>query len=806
MRVSYTWLRELVAFSFSAKELADVLTRQGLTVDALEHWGRPYENIVVGEVKEVHKHPHADALWICKVDVGKEVLQIVCGAPNVRVGLHVPVALPGAQVGEMTIRKAKLRGVESYGMCCAADELGISGDHSGLLTLDETLRPGTPLEAIVGGEDYIYELDIPNNRPDLLSHVGIAREIWAHLQSREGRGESYEPPQIDLEESGEPIEAGLRVRVEDMRMCPRYMARMIEGVNITSSPVWMQARLYRLGMRSINNVVDITNYVLLEYGHPLHAFDGEKLVGREIIVRGAQRGERLKTLDGVERELDEGMIVIADAERSVALAGVMGGENTEVTEKTRVIALESAYFDAARIRRAAKRLGIVSEAAKRFERGVRGALEAASARAAELMMRYAHGRVRRGVIDVKVEEPRRAVRVHLRRSEELLGMSLEAQRVRATLHALGFACRENTKEEWEVTVPAHRVDVAEYADIAEELARVYGYDAIPVDTQVAHRSDVALKGINACRRAVRRILVGEGLYEAYNPSLVSVELLKRAGVKVDEERQMPLALANATTQEQSVLRTELYPGLLRNIQHNLAHGAKSVRLFEVGRVYRKDGAGGGFAERERCALVLWGQAAEHGVWAHERMVDFFDMKGVVERLLEGLGVRDVRYVAAVREGWHPGRTAVIEEARTGKQLGWAGELHPTVVRAWDLPSGVAIAELDLEGIVEVSEGGRRFKQLPRFPAATRDVAIIVAETTTHAEVMKVIRCCGGPLLRDAALFDLYRGGQIPPGHVSMAYHIVYRSDERTLTDEEVEVAHAALVKALEKELGAQVRV
>ncbi|MCX7846408.1 MAG: phenylalanine--tRNA ligase subunit beta, partial [bacterium] len=586
MRVSYTWLRELVEIPYTAKELGEVLTQQGMAVDALEHWGRPYEGIVVGVIKGVAKHPSADNLSICQVDVGREVLQVVCGAPNVGVGQHVAVAQVGARIGDRMIERTKVRGVESEGMCCAADELGISGDHSGLLILDASFGAGTPLERVVSGEDYIFELDIANNRPDLLCHIGIAREIWAHLRRRDGKGGEYQPPRFELEERGGAVGDAVRVEVEDMALCPRYTARVVEEVRIGPSPVWMQARLYRLGMRPINNVVDITNYVMLEYGHPLHAFDGEQLEGRRIVVRRARRGERLVTLDGVERELDEGMIVIADEARGVAIAGVMGGENTEVRATTRQIVLESAYFEPGTIRRAAKLLGLHSESSRRFERGVRGAAVEASARAAQLMSLYAGGVVRRGMLDVGGGEKKRRVRVRLERCEGLLGMKLAGEAVEKTLRTLGFGC-EDVGGSLVVSVPEHRVDVVEEADIAEEIARVWGYQGVPIDAGTPFRSNVPVGRVYACRAILRELLAAEGLYEAYNPSLVSEELLSRAGVRVGDHEQGLVALANATTQEQSVLRTAVYPGLLRNVQHNIARGAKSVRLFELGRVYRR---------------------------------------------------------------------------------------------------------------------------------------------------------------------------------------------------------------------------
>ena len=808
MLASYTWLKELTGCAYAPEELAQVLTSLGMAVDAVTRVGCSYERVVVGEIVKIERHPQADNLTVCQVNVGAETVQIVCGAPNAAQGLRVPVALIGARLcGDLVIRKAKLRGVESFGMCCAADELGISADHTGLLTLGADVAPGTPLSVLLAGEDQVLELDTPNNRPDLLNHVGIAREIAAYRAAREKGAAPFVPPAITLPETGEQAATRLRIRIDERELCPRYTARLIRGVRVGRAPLWMQARLFHLGMRPINNIVDITNYVLLEYGHPLHAFDAATIAGNEIIVRRAKAGETLVTLDGVKRALDPQMLVIADTEKPVALAGVMGGANTEVTAATDTVLLESAYFNGPNIRRTGKRLGLSSQASQRFERGVRGAAVAASNRAAELMTQHAHGAVLPGLLDVNYSVERPPITVSLPRCARLLGRAVSGEDARCILTALGFGVDAGAADTLAVRAPEHRVDVAEWPDIAEDICRVLGYDTIPALAHATIEGGGALPRTEQCRRLVRTILSGAGLYEACNTSLISPAILDAAGIAADAPERALVRIDNAASEEQSVMRSALYPGLVQNLLRNVAQGAATVRLFEIGRAYRATSDGRAFAETETLALLLWGQRNGEGWWGAPGELDIHDCIGVAEVLAAKLGIAAPALASSVRPGCHPGRCATISAGGDGPAvaLGWIAELDPQVTRALDVPGRVVAAELNLEALAGLWQSVRPYHALPRFPAATRDVAFMVAETCTHGAICAAITAAGVALVESVRLFDIYRGAQVAAGMKSMAYRITYRAADRTLTDAEIDAAHAAVVAALVKAQGIQVR-
>lgn len=802
MRVSYHWLKSLIDFPFSPAELADVLTHQGITVDAQATVGAALSDVVVGIIRTVSPHPDADALTVLSVDVGEDAPRtIVCGAPNVAPGLAVPVALPGASLGDMTIKKAKVRGVVSDGMCCAADELAIAPDHEGLLVIDDAPAPGTPFSTYIDEQDTIFELDVPNNRPDLLCHIGIAREIAAHMTARGMRAvEPYAPPA--LAPLKQEAAADFRIECEDAVICPRYSARRIDNVRICPAPLWMQARLHRIGVRPINNVVDITNYVLYEYGHPLHAFDADRLAGDLIRVRRACDGEKFMTLDDKERCLDTDMVLICDAEKPIALAGVMGGAETEVTDTTTSVLLESAYFDPPSIRKAVKKLGLSSDASQRFERGVRGALLAASTRASQLLAEHAGGVIAPTIADTGDVPAPASVTWSLPQLRTLLGVDVSYDACCAVLVSLGFTCEEGSTPEACVTKPpAHRVDISCAPDIAEECVRVIGYDTIPTDERIPFRSEDPASREAQCTTYVQDILCGCGLQEAYCSSLISPALLTRAGVASTAPEDALIPMRNPSTQEQSHMRTSLYPGLLRAVQHNVAHGARAVRLYECGRIYR-EAADNTFCEEERCALILWGAAEEKGWWGPGRECDFFEAVRVVEILLRRLGIRETTRTPSQCDGFHPGRTALLTCTTNAGQvtLGTIAESDPRILREWDIPGRVAYAELSIAALVTAWREPSRYTPLPRYPSATRDVAFLIDATHTHNDVCRVIRGCDEALLVAYDLFDVYTGAHVPSGKKSMAYRMTYRKDSTTLTDAEVDTAHARVVEKLHSHL------
>jgi len=804
MLISYNWLKELTNFPYSPEELSEILTAQGMTVDSLEQSGVSYDNVVVGKILEVEKHPDAEKLSVCKVDVGDETLQIVCGAPGVAAGQTVPVAKIGAILGDLKIKKGKLRGVESFGMCCAADELEISDDHETLLYLDDSLETGTPLKNIVEDIDYIFELDIASNRPDLLNHIGVAREIAARVAMENNSSETYKLPEIEIEENNVETKSRVKISVDDTELCPRYTARIIENVKIKSSPLWMQARLYRLGLRPINNIVDITNYVLLEYGHPLHAFDFDKIESGEIIVRRAADKEKITTLDDEERKLDNEILLIADKEKGVALAGVMGGANSEVTDSTKTILLESAYFSGPNIRKTAKCLALQSESSYRFERGVAGAIIDASMRTAQLITELAEGQPLKGIIDVNNSLPSKTFEFNYDKCVNLLGMNLPVEKGEKILSSLGFSLAKKENNILETVVPEHRVDVAQEADISEELARMVGYNEIPSDTQTNFKSEKPPEKIASCRQKIREILSGSGMLEACNPSLVSTELIKTAGIPDGAVELDVIELANASTQDHSVMRTLLYPGLIKNLRHNISRKAKNVRLFEMGRTYSKTATPGEFNEEEKVALILWGDDIEKSWQGNARETDFFNGAGIIELLAKKLGIDKLELKTASREGCHQGRTAKIF-INNNVDIGWMAELDPIIARENDIPCRVVIAEFRIGEIATAWQQKRKYKSLPKFPESARDIAFLISDTISHSDVIKIIESEKINIFERVNLFDLYHGEQVPEDKKSMAYRIVYRAVDRTLTDKEVDNAHEKITSALTEKLNIEIR-
>lgn len=798
MNISYEWLKELIDIPYTPEELSKIMTAQGMTVDGLKKVGMSYDNVVIGKLLEVAEHPQADKLHVCKVDVGDEVLQIVCGAPGIKVGDTVPVAKIGANFGDFKIKASKLRGVDSFGMCCAADELGISGDHESLLFLDSKFTAGTPFSTLLQGEDWIFELDIPGNRPDLLSHIGVAREIAARLSLTDEKYLNWQPRKPEYPVNDLESKDGVAVAVDDPELCPRYTARIIDNVKIGPSPLKMQFRLYHCGMRPINNVVDISNYVMLETGQPLHTFDYAKIATKKIVVRRAKEGEKFVTLDGEERTLDNEMLMITDGEKPVAIGGVMGGLDSGVTNSTETILLESAYFYGPNIRRTSRKLSLQSEASGRYERCIRGTCEYASERAVELMTQFAGAVARKGVVDANNLGKSETISVSLKKCTGLLGMAIEEKEARKILTGLNYKLTPESGDLVSVTVPDYRVDVKVSADLSEDLARMLGYDSIPLDDSIPYYSQKPVPPNFLMRDKIRNILSGAGLREVLNPTLVSAELMKAAGAEVKEEDI--IYLSNSATLDQSQVRTILYPGLIKNCQTNSAKGQQGVKLFELGRAYLNAPDGRSFTELERLSFALWGEAKEK-TWSEKaREVDYTDGITVLEILRERLGLPEMTFEAAAIPGLHPGRTAKISLTYHGKkkELGFIGEMDPRVTRDLDLKGRLVVCELDLDVITETARQSYTYKKLPKFPASERDVSLMVPAETSNQDVVSVIRKAGGKLLTDVAVLDLYRDDKMAVGERSLTYRLTYRAEDRTLTIEEVDKAHQKVLEALTK--------
>ena len=798
MNVTLNWLKTYIDFEFSPSELADRLTMLGIEVEAIKQLGTGLEGIVVGKVTDVGPHPNADKLVLCQVDVGgAEPLQIVCGAPNVREGMFAPVATIGATLPiGLTIKSAKLRGEVSHGMLCSEKELGLSEDAAGLMELPTDISLGTPLPEALGLDDVMFELEVTPNRPDCLSFIGVAREIRAET------GNPLELPAVDLKESETDIGGLTSVTIDAPDLCPRYAARVIQGVKVAKSPAWLQQRLESVGVGVINNIVDVTNFVLMEYGQPLHAFDYYKLAKNRIVVRRAADSEQLTTLDEVDRELTTDMLVIADAEKPVALAGIMGGYDSEITETTCDVLLESAYFNPSSVRATAKALGINTEASYRFERGADpGAVLAALDRAAQLIAELAGGTVCEGTVDVYPgQQPLREIQLRPDRVNFILGIELEAAEMEQILSRLGFDV-EASGDAYQVTVPTFRSDITREIDLIEEIARVYGYDNIPTTLP---KGDIPVPAPDPkveVRKRVKRFLLSAGMMEAINYSFCDPNCFEKIRLGSDSPLRDALPLRNPLSPEMSVLRTTLVPGLLDNTQHNRNHQINTIALFEIGGVFVRKGDQ---KEPERIAGVLAGQIGD-GIYGNPyRNPDFFDIKGLVEGILETCGITEYTLQKTDVPTFHPGRNAAVLLAET--QVGTFGEIHPEVLENYDLPYKAYLFEFDLEALVDAAVFAKRFEPISIYPKVERDLAIVVDKAVLSDMPTELVYKTGGEWVESVRLFDVYEGEQVPEGKKSLAYTIVYHSATETLTDKAVNALHERVVEHLYRELGAELRM
>lgn len=806
MIVTYNWLKEFVDFNFTPDELSHRLTMAGLEVDALQKIGEGLDSVVVARLVSVEPHPEADRLTLCRVDNGSEELQVVCGAQNHKTGDYVALAQIGAVLpGDFKIKKSKIRGVESQGMLCSTKELGLAGEADGILILPTTFPLGTPVFAALGLKDACFELGLTPNRPDCLSVVGVAREVAAMA------GAPLRLVRPALVETGAPIATQTSVTVEAPDLCPRYAARLIRGVKIGPSPEWMVRRLESVGQRSINNVVDVTNYVLMELGHPLHAFDFSLLRGGKIVVRSAGEGELFHTLDSQERSLKATDLMICDGVGPVALAGIMGGENSEIRPETTDILLESAWFAPYGIRRSSKRLGMHTESSHRFERGADiDMVPMALDRAAALILEVAGGTIAQGVIDVYPQPlEKRRLTISDRRTREILGIDLELDTIAKLLTSIGL---ENVLPlagmahdgVLNVLVPSFRPDLEREIDLIEEVARLNGYDRIPetmpVSRIVSHRPSRRRQ----LAISVRNLAVANGCAEMINYAFINPNAWDKIGLAADDARRNGVPLLNPLTEEQSVMRTTLVPSLLESAARNLAYRSRDLRLFELRPVFLPRVNEELPDEPLRLGLVLSGRRERDG-WAQSgEACDFYDLKGILEKLFDQLRVPGVQWKSDSGEAYlHPGKSAAI--SCRNQRLGIIGEVHPRTLAAYGIETPLYLAELDLEALFAVSGSFDGIKPLSRFPDLTRDSALLVDDNVAAAQLFEVFAKVRAKDVEELVLFDLYCGKGIPEGKKSMAIRVRYRSAERTLTDDEVNLAHGKLVDSLCKQLGATVR-
>jgi phenylalanyl-tRNA synthetase beta chain len=790
MQFNVEWLKRWVAVDLDAPALAERLTAAGLEVDGVRGVAGEFSDVVVAEIQSCAPHPDADKLTLCTVDDGGEApLQVVCGAPNARAGIRVPLARVGARLGpDFRIKKAKLRGVESNGMLCSARELGLSDDHSGLLELPGDAPVGQDLHDYLSLDDAVIEVDLTPNRGDCLSIRGLARDVAASCRA------DYTPLPVD------PVPAAIDdefpIRLEAPADCPRYAGRIIRGIDPAArTPLWMVEALRRCGLRSISPVVDVTNYVLLELGQPMHAFDLGKLRD-EIVVRRGRAGEKLVLLDETEVDLDEQVLAICDGQGPVALAGIMGGLDSGVTDETTDILFESAWFNPATIMGRARAYGLQTDASHRFERGVDPVgQEAAVERATELLVETAGGRPGPLLLaEDRAEVPRNpAVTLRLERLHAVVGLEIPQAEVEDILQRLGMEV-EPVDGAWRVTAPSNRFDIEIEEDLIEEVARIHGYDAIPEAPVSGEQAVGSVRGHRVSHDHLRQALCAAGYQEAINYSFVDRSLL--AAVQQD---QQVLPLANPLSAEMDVMRTTLLPGLLKTLARNLRRQQGRVRLFETGVAFLQNGS---LTEVERVAAVATGDALPEQWGEPARALDFFDVKGDLERLLALRGDGSPAVFEPADFSWlHPGAAALVKV--DGEAAGWCGAVHPSVLGALDLKKSVYAFEMDLEKVLirDIPFA----KEISHYPSVRRDLALLLPDQVSYAQVRDVCAGAAGPLLEKMVVFDEYQGGNLKEGYKSLAIGLIFNDVSRTLRDEDVDTLIETVVSELSRRLSAQLR-
>lgn len=798
MRVLYNWLKSYIDFPYSPDELAKELTMAGLEVEDMEYLGEGLEDIVIGEIKEIKDHPNADKLVICKVDIGDDVLQIITGASNVKEGAKVPVAGVGVTLPNgMKIEATTLRGEPSQGMICSRDELELVEERQdGIMVLPDQMKVGNSFVSEYGLDEYVYKLDLTPNYARCLGLLGIARELKAKLEDKE-----VNYPKIDINSTEDNIEEMIEVDIEDEDLCPRYTGRLIKNVEVGPSPRWIQQRLEAAGIRPVNNIVDITNYVLLEYNQPLHAFDYDEIAGNKVKVRRAHSDEKITTLDDVERELDEDVLVIADEEKAIGMAGVMGGANSEVTDGTQNVFLESAFFAPLNIRENSSKFGLHSDASHRFEREVDiEGLIPASDRAAYLMQEYAGGEVVEGIIDqypVKKEE--KEIALDTKKVNRILGISLQPEQVQEMLERLGFEVQVDNYK-LKVKVPTYRNDVEQAADLIEEVARMYGYNNIPV-TRPSRKQQGGMGEKQELRELTREFMMSSGLDEVINFSLINREIYDKMQIDEDSQLRNWVEIKNPLSEAFAVMRTSLIPGIVKVLSSNAKRQVQQMGIFEIAKIFASNGK----EKRPTETRILAGGSMgyKEDIWNNEAP-NFYYLKGILDEMFARLGLKNIKYTAAQIPYLHPGRTATIEHK--GNVIGQIGELLPEIIEEFDLKDGTTIFRLNFDYISEIVDYKQvTYRPIVNYPSVSRDLAVVVNEDTAVADIMTVMEDTAETLLENIEVFDLYRGEPISEDKKSIAFKLLFRAQDRTLTDAEVNEVFQQLIDTLKEKFEAEIR-
>lgn len=801
MLVSLKWLKDYIDLELSAEELADRLTMAGLEVDEIQTLAPKFSGVVIAKILSVRPHPNADKLSLCDVTDGAETYPIVCGAKNIHAGDVVPLAKTGAVIpGGYTIKSTTLRGEKSEGMLCSEAELEIGDDASGILQLPADMALGRPLQEALDLGDTVLDIGITPNRSDCLSMIGIAREVAALT------GKKMKMPDVCILESAQDVSLLSSVTIEDADLCPRYTARLIQNVTIGGTPVWMKTRLEAAGLRAINNVVDVTNFVMLEMGQPLHAFDFRFLEEGRIVVRKSKPGEEFISLDEKSRLLPENTLLICDGKKPVAIAGIMGGLNSEVKEDTRTILLESAYFNPASIRRSSRSLGMPTDAAFRFERGIdpEGVVRALD-RAAQLIAELSGGEVCRNYLDEYPAKIKAVDNIPLRmdRVRQVIGAGVPAREAVRILKSIGMALRREGKGAYRVTPPSFRVDIEREIDLIEEIARLYGYHLVPSTLPSVSVSETETIPRLALEERVRRLLTGSGYSEIINYSFSSPDSAEALGLSPEDERRRFVVIKNPLTEDQSIMRTTLVYGLLETLKKNLHNASFNLKLFEIGRTFFKRHDGELPEERNILAALAAGKVSDD-LWGSKVSVDFYDLKGSLENIFQDLKMDSCRCRTETPEPFlHPGQSCGVYMGDV--RIGFLGKAHPEVLKKMDIKSDAYLFEINLDLLGEQTGRRIRYRELSKFPAVQRDVAFVLPESMESEKMLEIVLSQHEDLLENVSIFDIYSGKGLEERTKSLGLRFSYRALDRTLTDAEINSIHNRIVQNTVQQTGAKIR-
>ncbi len=801
MLVSLKWLKDYIDLELSAEELADRLTMAGLEVDEIQTLAPKFSGVVIAKILSVRPHPNADKLSLCDVTDGAETYPIVCGAKNIHAGDMVPLAKTGAVIpGGYTIKSTTLRGEKSEGMLCSEAELEIGDDASGILQLPADMALGRPLQEALDLGDTVLDIGITPNRSDCLSMIGIAREVAALT------GKKMKMPDVRILESAQDVSLLSSVTIEDADLCPRYTARLIQNVTIGGTPVWMKTRLEAAGLRAINNVVDVTNFVMLEMGQPLHAFDFRFLEEGRIVVRKSKPGEEFISLDEKSRLLPENTLLICDGKKPVAIAGIMGGLNSEVKEDTRTILLESAYFNPASIRRSSRSLGMPTDAAFRFERGIdpEGVVRALD-RAAQLIAELSGGEVCRNYLDEYPAKIKAVDNIPLRmdRVRQVIGAGVPAREAVRILKSIGMALRREGKGAYRVTPPSFRVDIEREIDLIEEIARLYGYHLVPSTLPSVSVSETETIPRLALEERVRRLLTGSGYSEIINYSFSSPDSAEALGLSPEDERRRFVVIKNPLTEDQSIMRTTLVYGLLETLKKNLRNASFNLKLFEIGRTFFKRHDGELPEERNILAALAAGKVSDD-LWGSKVSVDFYDLKGSLENIFQDLKMDSCRCRTETPEPFlHPGQSCGVYMGDV--RIGFLGKAHPEVLKKMDIKSDAYLFEINLDLLGEQTGRRIRYRELSKFPAVQRDVAFVLPESMESEKMLEIVLSQHEDLLENVSIFDIYTGKGLEERTKSLGLRFSYRALDRTLTDAEINSIHNRIVQNTVQQTGAKIR-